>query len=175
VRNVGACRLVDVLGEWGNHEGEGRLQLPPNALQGDAKLLGGVEVVLTYRSPLAWRMVAGWPMACARVEIVPEDLPTLRIADGRTAEEWTTAILEDQTDSGKHVRNLADAVREVVGPLTCTAQTADGSVGRVQAPVVIFDGWHRAAAWIAQLQRGANYSISGSLVVTQHPVPLLGA
>ena len=118
---------------------------------------------------------AGWPMACARVEIVPEDVPALRITDGRTAEEWTTAILDDQTESGKHVRDLADAARAVAGPLMCTAQTTDGSVTRVQAPIVIFDGWHRVAAWIAQLRRGANYSISGSLVVTQHPVPLLGA
>lgn len=167
--------MVDVLGEWGNHEGEGRLHLPPSALQGEARLLAGVEVALTYRSPLAWRMFAGWPLACARVEIVPEDVPTLRITDGRTAEEWTTAILEDRMDSGRHVRGLADVAKEVVGPLTCTAQTADGTVARVQTPIVIFDGWHRAAAWIAQLRRGANFSISGSLVVTQHPVPLLGA
>lgn len=114
-------------------------------------------------------------MACARVEIVPEDVPALRITDGRTAEEWTTAIFADQTDSGKHVRNLADAAREVIGPLTCTAQTADGSLARVQAPIVIFDGWHRVAAWMVQLRRGAKYSISGNLVMTQHPVPLLSA
>ncbi len=172
---MGACRLVDVLGEWGAHEAEGRLRLPPTAVQGAARVLAGVEVALTYRSPLAWRMFAGWPMASARVEIAPEDVPALQITDGRTADEWTTAILEDHTDSGKHVRSLADGAREVVGPLTCAAQTADGTVGSVQAPIVIFDGWHRAAAWIAQLRRGANYSISGSLVVTQHPVPLLGA
>jgi hypothetical protein len=171
----GACRLVDVLGEWGIHEGEGRLHLPPSSLQGDARLLNGVEVALIHRSPLAWRILVGWPMACVRVEIVPEDVPRLRITDGRTAEEWTTAILHDQTASGKHVREMADAAREVTGPLTCTAQTADGSFAGVQPPIVIFDGWHRVGAWIAQLRRGANYSITGSLVVTQHPVPLLGA
>lgn len=170
-----ACRLVDVLGEWGNHEGEGRLQLPHGSLQGDARLLAGVELTVTYRSPIAWRMLAGWPTACARVELVPDDVPALRIADGRTAEEWTTAILADQTNSGRHVRKLAGAAGEVAGPLTCTAQTADGSVARVQAPIVIFDGWHRVAAWIAQLRRGANYAISGNLVVTQYPVPFLGA
>lgn len=175
MRATGACRLVDVLGEWGIHEGEGRLHLPSSSLQGDPRLLNGVEVALTYRSPLAWRILAGWPMSCVRVEIVPEDVPALRITDGRTAEEWTTAILADQTDSGKHVRDLADHSREVTGPLTCTAQTADGSAVRFQAPIVIFDGWHRVGAWIAQLRRGANYSITGNLVVTQHPVLLLGA
>lgn len=175
MRISGACRLVDVLGEWGIHEGEGRLHLPPSSLQGDARLLNGVEVALIYRSPLAWRLLAGWPIACVRVEIAPEDVPALRITDGRTADEWTTAVLGDQTDSGQHVRELADAVREVTGPLTCTAQTADGSVAGVQPPITIFDGWHRVAAWIAQLRGGANYAIMGSLVVTHHPVPLLGA
>jgi hypothetical protein len=119
-------------------------------------------------------MLAGWPMACVRVEILPEDVAMLRITDGRTADEWTTAILYDPTDSGNHVRRLAEDSREVVGPLTWTEQTADGSTARVRAPIVVFDGWRRAAAWIAQLRRGAHYAISGNLVVTQHPVPFLG-
>jgi len=174
VRIASACRLVDVLAEWGIHEGEGRLHLPPGSFEGDGRLLNGVEVALTHRSPLAWRILVGWPIACVRVEIAPEDVPALRITDGRTADEWTTAILQDQTDSGKHVRDLANATGEGTGPLTCTAQTADGSVARIQPPILIFDGWHRGGAWIAQLRRGANYSITGNLVVTQHPVPLLG-
>jgi len=98
----------------------------------EAWLLNGVEVALTHRSPLAWRILVGWPMACVRVEIAPEHVPALRITDGRTAEEWTTAILDDQTDSGKYVRELADAAEEVTGSLTCTAQTADGSVARTR-------------------------------------------
>jgi hypothetical protein len=159
VRITGVCRLVDVLGEWGIHESEGRLQHSTGSFpQGNAKLLVGVELAVTFRSPLAWRILAGWPIACARVELVPEDVDALRIADGRTAEDWTTAVLEDQTDSGRHVRGLADAGREVVGPLTCTAQTADGTVARLQPPIVILDGWHRVAAWIAQLRNGANYA-----------------
>ena len=174
LRIIDACRLVDVFGEWGIHEGEGRLHLPPATFQGEGRLLNGVEVALTHRSPLAWRILAGWPIACVRVEIAPEDVPALRITDGRTVEEWTTAVLQDQTDSGAYVRELADAAKEVFGPLTCTAQTADGSAARVQPPIVIFDGWHRAAAWVAQLRRGRKYSLTGSLVVTQNPVPLLG-
>ena len=161
MRVAGSCRVVDILGEWGNHEGDGRLQLPPASLQGDARLLAGVEVALTYRSPLAWRVLAGWPMACARITIHPEDVPALRIADGRTAEEWTTAILSDQTDSGAHVRSLADAGRQVVGPLTCTAQAADDSGTQVQSPIVIFDGWHRVAAWIALTSAGCELHYLG--------------
>lgn len=175
MRIVGECRSVEVLGEWGIHEGQGRLQLPAGMFQGEMRLLSGAEVALTCRPPLAWRILAGWPIACLRIEIAAEDVPALRITDGRTAQDWTTAVLSDQTDSGSHVRALADAAEAVSGPLICTAQTTDGSVSRMRPPIVIFDGWHRAAAWIAQLRRGAAFPITGSLVVTQHPVPLLGS
>jgi len=175
VRVIEQCRLVDVFGEWGIHEGEGRLQLPAGTFDSTDRLLAGVEIALTRRSPLAWRVLAGWPMAALRVEITPGDVPALNITDGRTADEWTTAVLEDPTDSGAHVRRLADGGASVSGPLVCTAQSVDGNVTRLKPPIVIFDGWHRAAAWIAQLRRGQAYPIAGQLIVTEHPVPLLGS
>ncbi len=169
---VGQCRVADAFSEWGIHEGVGRLQLPAGVFAGPDRLVLGVEVTLTRRSPLAWRILAGWPMGCLRVEIVPEDVPGLRITDGRTADAWTTAVLAGQTDSGAHVRALAAAPEPVSGPLICTAQSADGGLVRVKPPIVIFDGWHRAAAWIEQLRHGAAYAITGMLLVTEHPVPL---
>jgi hypothetical protein len=175
VRIIERCRLVDVLGEWGIHEGEGRLQFPPGTFNGADRLLNGVEVALTRRSPLAWRILRGWPMAAFRIEVLPEDVPALYIADGRTVDDWTTAVLKDQTDSGTHARRLADAAEAVTGPLVCTAQTADGTPTHLRPPIVIFDGWHRAAGWVAQVRRGRPYLITGQLVVTEHPVPLLGS
>ena len=175
MRVIEQCRLVDVLGESGIHEGEGRLQLPSGTFDGADRLMNGVEVALTRRSPLAWRILRGWPMAAFRIEVIPDDVPALRIADGQTVDDWTTAVLKDPTDSGTHARRLADAAEPVTGPLVCTAQTADGSLTQLRPPIVIFDGWHRAAGWIAQLRRGQTYSITGQLVVTEHPVPLLGS
>lgn len=171
---LGECRLVDILGEWGIHEGEGRLQLPAGTFDGEDRVLNGVEVVLTRRSPLAWRILAGWPIVSLRVEIAAEDIAALRIMDGRSAEEWTTAVLNDQASAGVYVRALADGAEAVSGPLVCTAQTDGGGQSFVRPPIVLVDGWHRAAAWIAQLRRGAAYPIAGRLVVTEHPVPLLG-
>jgi hypothetical protein len=106
-------------------------------------------------------------MVAFRVEIAPADVASLRIADGRTADDWATAVLKDPTDSGAHVRSLADAGTRVTGPLVCTAQTSDGDVTHLKPPIIIFDGWHRAASWIAQLRRGQAYSITGQLVVTE--------
>lgn len=175
MRIIEQCRLVDVFGDWGIHEGTGRLQLPAGTFDGADRLLNGVDVALTGRSPLAWRLLAGWPIAALRIEIIPDDVPILRIADGRTVDDWTTAMLKGPTDGGAHVRRLADAAEPVTGPLVCTAQTADGSITDLRPLLVIFDGWHRAAGWIAQLRRGQTYSITGQLVVTEHPVPLLGS
>jgi hypothetical protein len=174
MRIIGQCRLVDVLGEWGIHEGQGRLQLPPRTFEGADRLLIGVEVALTRRSPLAWRIIAGWPIAAFRIEITAEDIGALRIVDGRTLEEWTATVLTDSSDSGAHVRRLVEATEQVAGPLTCTAQAVDADSPRVRPPIVVFDGWHRGAAWIAQLRRGRAYSILGNLVITEHPVPLVG-
>jgi hypothetical protein len=174
MRIVQQCRLVDVLGEWGIHEGGGRLQLPAGTFEGDERLLKGVELALIYRCPLAWRILAGMPVRCFRVAISPEDVPALVIANGRTAEDWTTTMLENETESGEHVRAQAERPEIVAGPLTCTAQMADGRLDRVKPPIVIFDGWHRAAAWISQLRRGAAYPISAGLIVTTYPVKLLG-
>jgi hypothetical protein len=147
---------------------------PAAMFEGADRLLNGVEVALTFRAPLSWRLLRGWPLACLRVEIAPADVRGLSLADRRTADAWVDAVAIDQTDSGRHVRSLAEAVGPVTGPVLCTAQSADGSATNVRQPVVIFDAWHRAAAWIMQLRRGEVYPIIGFLVVTEHRVPLLG-
>ena len=92
---LGGARVVDALGEWGVHEGlgRGRDQYPAALFQGPDRLLNGVEVALTFRSPLSWRIIRGWPLACLRVEFEPADTPLLHIADGRTAETWTDAVV----------------------------------------------------------------------------------
>lgn len=173
MKTISKCRLVDVLGEWGRHEGEGRLRCLPRNSQGDEGLLKGVEIALTYRSPLIWRILFACPLIYFRIEILPEDIPAFRIGDGRSLEEWTASVTRNQDGSGVHVRSLAEGAGPVSGPLTCTAQI-DETGTSVRAPIVIFDGWHRAAAWAIQLQRGANYPITGLLIVTQNATPLLG-
>lgn len=174
MRILEARRLIDVLSEWGAHEGQGRLGRPATFFQGPNGFLNGIEIALLYRSPLVCRILAGAPVACVRVEIEPTDVNALLIADGRALEEWTSAILRDQTPSGAHVRAMAAAPQRVTGPLVCTARTVDGNRARVSPPMVIFDGWHRAAAWREQGRQGNLYPIIADLVITQNPVPLLG-
>ncbi len=82
-------------------------------------------------------------------------------------------MLEHEAESAAFLRRLADRTDVVTGPLTCSARKMDGEVLKVLPPIVIFDGCHRAAAWIMQVRRGADYPIAASLIVTQCPVPFL--
>src|SRR5215813_4463392 len=82
---LGACRVVDPFFEWGSHNTEwrlGRKVIEP----ADA-----VEVVLSYYSPLAWRILVATPIACLRAEFTAEDIPLMAIADGRPVGEWAEA------------------------------------------------------------------------------------
>ncbi len=160
---------MDALGEWGMHNTAWR------AGREIRDILEGAEFALTYYSPLVARILVAGPLSCLRTEISAEDLPHLLIADGRPATEWTTAVQQDASRSGADVRALAAASQPVTGPLVCTCvgETVDGGL-RLRPPFVIFDGWHRGAAWILHGQSGKVYPISANVIVTERPAPLLG-
>jgi hypothetical protein len=166
---LGTCRLVDVLGEWGSHNTQWRRG------RDATDILDGVEFALTYYSPLVSRILAAGPIACVRAEFAPEDLPLINIADGRPISDWTTAVECDATHSGKYVREMAAAAEPIVGPLVCTCvgEVVSGDL-RVYPPFVIFDGWHRGAAWVLHQTAGRAYPIAARVIATQRPAPLLG-
>ncbi len=66
--------------------------------------------------------------------------------------------------SGEWVRALAGRAEPVGGPLLGVARRAEG-------PVTLFDGMHRAAAWVAQARTGRIYPITVNVVVTERPAP----
>ncbi len=172
MRALGRIRLVDALAAWGTHEASGRWQhLQRSELGEDPQYAEAVEFALMTRSPLVWRLLAAGPAATLRVEISAEDLPLLRLADARSVAAWTEAALAEDSDSGRFIRSLADSREPVRGPLFCSAQMS--SVGQLTAPIVVFDGWHRVAAWAAQVRRRTPYPISAHLLVTRSPAPWL--
>jgi len=108
------------------------------------------------------------PFACFRVELESGDLPLLRITDGRLMTEWATAVERDQTHSGAYVREMAASAAPVVGPLVCACLggPAEGGGLALTPPFVVYDGWHRGAAWVL---RGAADPIAARVVVTKRP------
>ena len=147
----------------------GRFGLPEKAYDGEDGVLSAINVALHLRSKLVWRILHGEPVHVLMVEINSEDVPMLQLADTRTIEKWKLSAPADQ-DGFNHYRALADSTERVEGPLICTAKS-DGSDGFIP-PIVVFDGWHRVAAWTDQLEND-DYPISAYLILTRKQVPLL--
>ncbi len=102
-----------------------------------------------------------------------ESAPSLAPAVQPTAD--TTAVEHETKRSGEDVRRMAAAPEPVVGPLICTCVgevVTDGI--RQQPPFVVFDGWHRGAAWVLHGRAGRAYPITARIIATQRPAPLLG-
>lgn len=169
MRVIEESRLADALAAWGKHEGIGRLRLPESEFEGREGVLNSVDIAVSYRSPLVWRILVARPAHTLLVEIDAHDVPHLRLADARTIDEWKLAGPTDQ-EGFKHYRELAESDERIEGPLICTTRS-DGNDGFIP-PVVVFDGWHRVAAWTDHLESN-NYPISAYLILTQERVPLL--
>lgn len=177
VRILGPRRVVDVLRDWGLHEAAGRArqQLPaelvPPPDDGLERTMRGLEVILRSRSPLIGRIELSQPRGALSVEFAAEEGAALRIFDGRSLAEWTTAVMQHPTE-GEYVRRLAASEARVEGPLVCTMRAPSGDPREPKGPVVIYDGWHRAAAWFSHGEAGRSYPIVADLILTAQPDPV---
>jgi hypothetical protein len=106
------------------------------------------------------------------VEFEPEEQLALFIADGRPLDEWTDSVLKDLGRSGVDVRARVASPDSMAGALICTAVVPAG--GTLEPPIIIFDGWHRAAIWFEHTRRGRRYPVSAYLILTQRQASLLG-
>jgi len=143
--------------------------LPESEFEDREGVLNSVDVAVFYRAPLVWRILVARPLHILLVEIDADDVPHLRLADSRTVDNWKLTAPADQ-EGFKHYRELAESDERIKGPLICTA-TTDGTDGFVP-PVVVFDGWHRVAAWTDHLESD-DYPITAYLILTRERVPLL--
>jgi hypothetical protein len=168
MKHLAEGRLVDALAEWGAHEAQTRYGRSPSADR-----LNHVELALRSRAPMVARILAATPLGCARVEVTADDVPALIITDGRSLEAWTDAVLLDQGRSGADVRAMVAGAAAVAGPMICTATLPEGS-DTMEPPLIIFDGWHRGAAWLEHGRRGHRYPIGAYLILTRRQASLLG-
>jgi hypothetical protein len=178
MRILGPRRVVDVLAEWGLHEAAGRaggrlpVDLIPPAEDGPERTMRGLEVILRSRSPLVGRIELAQPYGAARIEISAEERAALVIFDGRALADWTATVIREDGESGQYIRRLAGGQDPIVGPLVCTMRAAEGDPRRPQGPVVIYDGWHRAAAWFSHVEAGRSYPITADLILTAQRDPV---
>jgi hypothetical protein len=158
----GTCRLVDVLGELGSHNTEWRWGPVRDVVE-------GVEMALTYYSPFVSKILAAEPVACFRALFRAADAS--QIVNYRTMQRLPdmAADLERNTGtSGEYVGRMAASDKAITGPLICTCQ-GDLVQGVLQprSDFLLFDGFHRGAAWILQGKVGRAYPISARIIVTK--------
>jgi len=177
VQILGERRFVEILADWGLHEAEGRLReiLPSEltpAAAGPERVIEGLEVAIRNRSPLVGRLLLAQPRGALRVGLAPEEGDALYIFDGQTLRAWSTAILAEETPEGEFVRGLVHSDVPVAGPFVCMVTVPDGDLAHPKGPIVLYDGWHRAAAWFKHCQSGRPYPILADLILTNGPDPL---
>lgn len=160
---LGACRLVDVLVEWGSHNTEWRL----GRTVSDAA--DAVEVALTYYAQLVGRVLSASPRACFLAEFDAGDVPALVAVNGRAPlADWAAVRARDLGYAGNYIRAMVDSPEPVAGPLVCACagEAVGKEVRSVQPPLVVFDGCHRGAAWVL---RRAGDPIAARLILTEQP------
>jgi hypothetical protein len=91
------------------------------------------------------------------------------LADGRTIPQWIEAVGTQDASGDAFCRSMADSAQPVEGPLICTVPVSSDDRAQMLGPIVLYDGWHRAAAWWMQVDRGGNYHIDAYLVLTKLP------
>lgn len=164
----GTCRLVDVLGDLGSHNPEWRW--------GPVRDVGeGVEMALTYHSCLVSEILAAEPVACFRALFRAADAP--RIVPYKTMQplpDFAASLEVDTSTSGDYVRRMVAADEAITGPLFCTCE-ADLVQGVLEPrpAFVLFDGFHRGAAWVLQQAKtDREYPISARLILTKRAARL---
>ena len=108
------------------------------------------------------------PVACFRAEFAAgglSELVTYRTM--QSLADWAEDVEQDTGRSGDDVRRMAHAEESVTGSLICTCEgdLVDGNL-QPRSPFVVFDGFHRGAAWFLQGKAGNVYPISAWIIVT---------
>jgi len=151
---LGPGRLAEVLSEWGHREAS--LGKPGAELPSPAESLGavvdGVEVILRHIPKLIARILVAEPLDVLAVEFLPEEGEKLYLHNGEALTAYTDRVAVGDIP--------------VQGALVCVMQVDRQNVSRQVSPVMIYDGWHRAAAWLTRVRAGCSDPIRAHLVKT---------
>jgi hypothetical protein len=130
---------------------------------------GGRGEALTYYSSLVSKILGAEPVACFRALFRAADAP--RIVNYRTMQplpEMAADLERDPSTSGAYVRRMASAPEAITGPLICTCEgDLVQGVLEPRSAFLLFDGFHRGAAWILQGKAGRVNPISARIIVTK--------
>jgi hypothetical protein len=166
-------RLIDALSGWGLREVAVKYPGMEVPSAGGERTMLGMNVVLRHVPLLIARILLAEPLDVAeprsvlRIEFDPEESANFYLWDGTPLAEYTDRASTDATPKfGQYVRWLVQSPD--VRPLVCAVQVAEEDTDRLVGPAVVYDGWHRAAAWLIRVRGGDSCRLTVDLIKTKH-------
>ena len=98
------------------------------------------------------------------VEFEINDIVSLVLADGRTIDKW---IEDANASGGEALEYFNKLVKENTlnnGYLFCASKLTNNDPLQLSI-LVLYDGWHRTAAWVARNRQGDSTTIKSYLVI----------
>jgi len=173
VNTLKPVSLIDALSGWGLREATVKhgMVVPSDESQ---RTMLGMDVVLRHVPKLIAQILLAEPLGVAesrgvlRVDFGPEESDKLRLYDGTLLATYTDWVSRDETwKVGQYVRRLVKTPDFL--PLVCAVRVAEEDPDRLEWPAAIYDGWHRAAAWLTSAREGFPYRYTADLIKTRRP------
>jgi len=162
--------FADALAHWGAHEADGRLSSRVKC--DSSNRLVCLNLVLQCRAPYVARLIAREPVSTHHVAFEPQDAAAFVLADGSSIERWIEQTTAAGGEAYAHFRRMVENPAASTGRIVCAACVVN-PVSLPPGAVVLYDGWHRAAAWVERNRCGKPSTLEGYLIVARHPDPLL--
>jgi hypothetical protein len=122
--------------------------------------MAAADLALRYRAPLIAHILSHHPVGAVMVELEPDDANVCVLADGRTLDQW---IVQASGADLAHFEKLRDDAAPPQGPLVAAIRESGPT------PIILYDGWHRSAAWFERCRTGRHSNISAHLLLwTKH-------
>ena len=157
------CTLSDALVAWGAHEAKGRCR-EYNVDPTDRAAC--LDLVLWFRAGVIQGILARQPARSHLVvELLPEFALQIRLFDGRSIDDWIARVTADRNVDYRKYQALVDQTEQLEGRLLLGTRFHNGAM---QLPFVLYDGWHRSAAWLTRSREGRSTPIEAYLICMAH-------
>lgn len=170
MRVLNTLSVTQILVEWGISEGLGRFrkECPKELLQlleSPEPQEAAIHVLVNKRVPLLFLMLYANPRQFVQIEITPDDRSKLKILGKPPVALPLAASSPTQrpAQDNAYIENLIQSRNECKGPLLAFSRGMEG-------PFTLFDGVHRAIAWIQHAEQWKSYPLVMNLVISEKPV-----
>ena len=124
----------------------------------------GVEVILRHVPTLVARILLAEPLdpdkpgGAFRAAFESKDIAKLVLHTG-------VQLASVDVFGNAHVQQLVKTPD--TAPIVCAIRVAEDDTTNLIEPFAIYDGWHRAAAWLINIREGRPYPLTAEIIKTK--------